>query len=91
MLTFLLFNCVLDAVIARWKARIGNSGVAIQMNEERLSNSRYVDDILVYAKSLHEAIAMIELLMEEFQRVGLSLNALKAKILNSPFNDDGDD
>ena len=81
VLSSILFNCVLDHAIAKWKLRIGNCGLLVQPVIERLTNSRYADDILVYAKSLNEAIFMMETLVEELAKVGLSLNADKTKIL----------
>ena len=91
VLSSILFNCVLDHAIAKWKLRIGNCGLLVQPATERLTNSRYADDIFVYAKSLNEAIFMMETLVEELAKVGLSLNADKTKILRGPIEDDGFD
>ena len=53
----------------------------------RLSNVRYADDIMLFAKMEEESIEMIELLVEAFRIVGLELNAAKSKILtNAPID-----
>ncbi len=46
----------------------------------RLTNSRYADDMMLYAKSLDELVCMSETLIEELVRMGLKLNTKKTKI-----------
>ena len=55
----------------------------MQTGHERLTNSRYADDILLYAKSLHELTEMLELLQDELAAVGLEMHENKTKILTS--------
>ena len=50
---------------------------------ERLTNIRYADDIIMFAKTLDEAQLMIEFLVEVFAECGLELNAKKTKILST--------
>ena len=50
---------------------------------ERFTNTRYVDDVMLFAKSLQEATEMVELLIEEFTKFGLGLNASKTKIITN--------
>ena len=55
---------------------------------ERLTNVRYADDILLFAKSLEEGVHMVELLAEVFREFGLELNASKTKILSTEHVED---
>ena len=48
-----------------------------------MTNTRYADDILLYARSLEELQRMAELLIVELKFVGLELNASKTKILHA--------
>ena len=49
----------------------------------RFTNTRYADDVMLFAKSLEEATEMVELLIEEFAKMGLELNASKTKIITN--------
>ena len=46
-----------------------------------MTNIRYVDDIMLYAKSLNELEVMTEKLVNELRKIGLPLNAKNDKIL----------
>ena len=86
VLSPLLFNAVLEFAMRKWKAKlVGGSGFALHPNKEceRLTNIRYADDIIMFAKTLDEAQHMIELLVEVFAECGLELNAKKTKILST--------
>ena len=52
-----------------------------------MTNTRYADDILLYAKSLKELEYMTEALLEELKKAGLTMNAGKTKILHSMMED----
>ena len=70
----------------KWKAKLGlEAGFALHPNieHEHLTNIRYADDIIMFAKTLDEAQHMIELLVEVFAECGLELNAKKTKILST--------
>ena len=70
----------------KWKTKVGSDGgFALHSNleYERLTNIRYADDIIMFAKSIDEAQRMIELLVEVFAECGLELNAKKTKILST--------
>ena len=58
-------------------------GFLLHDGNERLTNVRYADDVMLLAKSEKELIGMIELLIEAFGKVGLELNAAKSKILTN--------
>ena len=45
-----------------------------------MTNVRYADDILLFGKSLDEAIIMLELLVGVLQGYGLDLNVHKTKL-----------
>jgi hypothetical protein len=49
----------------------------------RLTNVRYADDVMLFAKSEEELTEMTELLVEAFGNVGLELNAAKSKVLTN--------
>lgn len=58
VLSPLLFNAVLEFAMRKWNAKlVGGSGFALHPNEEceRLTNIRYVDDIIMFAKTIDEA------------------------------------
>ena len=63
--------------------RLGDSvGIPVD-TEERLTNIRYADDLMIYALSCSELCSMIELLCVELQKVGLHLNMDKTKIFTT--------
>eukprot|EP00435_Cladocopium_sp_Y103_P027156 s884_g6.t1 len=78
----LLFNAGLEYAVRKWKRTFGNHGLQIGA-VERLTNIRYADDIMIYAKSMEEFVNMLELLLPERASVGIELNALKTKILTN--------
>ena len=49
----------------------------IEDTSSRLTNTRYADDILLYAKSLEELTKITDLLLGELQKIGLRLNSDK--------------
>ena len=75
----MLFNAGLETAIRRWRARLQTHGLLLCNGSERLTNIRYADDLMLYAKSSDELCAILELLVEELDRVGLALNADKTK------------
>ena len=54
----------------------------------RLTNVRYADDVLLFAKSLSELRSMTEILITELRLFGLELNCSKTKILHTEFQDE---
>ena len=81
VLSTILFNCVLDVAFENWKVSLSREGLLTSLNEERLTNTRYADDILLYAKSLETLQHMAYLLTEELRKMGLGLSAEKNKNL----------
>ena len=47
----ILFNCVLDVAFDEWRRSLDQEGLYIAQGVPRLTNIRYADDIILYAKS----------------------------------------
>ena len=75
VLSTILFNCVLDVAFENWLLELTSEGIFIHHSCIKLTNTRYADDILLYARSLGELERMTELLVEELNKVALQLNA----------------
>ena len=71
-LSAILFNCVLDIAFDTWRLSLANEGILIAHGLQRLTNIRYADDILLYAKSLDELLSMTEKLPAEMNKIGLT-------------------
>ena len=91
VLSAIIFNCVLDIAFENWEVQLNDEGIYIGDLRKRLTNTKYADDVLLYAKSLEELQRMTELLIGELRKVGLHLNADKTKILHSSIYDVGSD
>ena len=88
-LSAILFNCILDTAFDAWRLSLANEGIYIGHGLPRLTNIRYADDMILYAKSLSELESMTEKLVEEFLKIGICLNAKKATIFRyNPSEDD---
>ena len=81
VLSGIIFNCVLDVAFENWRVQLGTEGIFINNSVSRLTDTRYADDVLLYAKSLEELQRMTDLLIVELKKVGLELNAEKNKKL----------
>ena len=81
VLSTLLFNAASESVLRRWKSKLTSHGIKLAVDsEDRLTNVRFADDLIVYANSFEELVEMVDLLVAEFAVVGLELNAKKSKI-----------
>ena len=88
-LSAIFFNCVLDTAFDAWLLSFHHEGIYIGHGLPRLTNIRYADDIMLYAKSLNELEDMTGKLIDELRKIGLTLNAKKTKILRcNPSEDD---
>ena len=65
VISSMLFNAGLEAAFRSWKRRLGYHGFLLDENMQRLTNTRYANDVMLYAKSLEEIIVMTEMLIEE--------------------------
>ena len=52
-------------------------------HHERLTNIRYADDLMLYARSLPALVEMIETLSWELHQIGWQFNAAKSKIFTT--------
>ena len=59
ILSPLLFNAALEQALRDWKCKLTNEGIGLSPNEGRLTNIRYVDDLLLFAQSFDEAMGML--------------------------------
>ena len=82
----LIFNAVLEDVMRkvknRWRKRKYGMELEPQL-EERLTNLRFADDMLLIGRSLPQIKQMLKDLAEECGKVGLHLHPEKTKILNN--------
>ena len=79
----LLFNAALEEAFIRWKTRLSSEGILLDPSMERLTNIRFADDILLFAKDLNELIVMLELLQQELEYLGLCIHESKTKIMTT--------
>ena len=82
MISPLLFNAALEHALRKWKRKVAGQGFQLG-GTERLTNTRYTDDIMPFAKSVEKLVDMLELLYPELASVGLELNVAKTKILTN--------
>ena len=82
VLSPLLFNAGLEHAMRKWKLRIQHCGLHCGHNE-LLTNVRYADDLMLYARSDTDLASMVECLVEELAAVGLTFNTSKTKILTT--------
>ena len=76
-----IFTCILEMIFRKlnWnKKRYG-----ININGKRLSNLRFADDIVLFAKSESELRKMMEELTDKSKEVGLEMNTSKTKIMST--------
>ena len=68
----LFFNAGLELALERWKRRLGDCGLHVGCTE-RLTNVRYADDLVFFAKSWCELVRMLEIFIEELHGIGLAV------------------
>ena len=71
-----------------WRLSLTHEGIFLARGVPRLTNIRYADDVLLYAKSLQELESMTERLLEALKAIGLSLNATKTKTIRCNASED---
>ena len=87
VISSILFNAVLEFAFQKWKARLRDHGWRLDNTpRERLTNTRYADDMMLFAKSFAELEEMLSLLKEELERIGLEMHESKTKVMTS-FNE----
>ena len=78
----LLFNAGLEHAIREWKACLHDEGIHIGA-PANLTNIRYADDLMLYAKTWQELVRMLERLKAVLANIGLELNADKTRIITT--------
>ena len=82
-LSSLLFNAVIEAVFITWKTKISDHGWNLKDDAPKLTNIRYADDMLLFARNLNELTEMLNFLQEELSKIGLEMHGDKTKILTN--------
>ena len=91
VLSSIIFNAALELIFQRWKAQLNHHGWMLSgPNDERLTNARYADDMLLFAKSLPELEAMLQFLHIELAACGLEMHQSKTKVLTNHNEEDLD-
>jgi len=79
----MLINAGIEIAFRAWKQKLSSHGILLNDDMPRFTNTKYADDIMVFAKSDSELAVMIELLVEELAKIGLHLNGKKTKIMTN--------
>ena len=89
VLSPLLFNCVLEDAMREWKSVLRDHGVTVSPDGAvpKMTNVRFADDLLLFAKTCDEAVDMLEILTRILRRYGLELNVKKTKMLSTVVTD----
>ena len=83
VLSSMLFNAGLEAAFSEWRLRLTSEVFLLSTGGSPLTNVRYADDVMLFAKSAGELENMVELLVASFGIVVLELNASKSKIITN--------
>jgi hypothetical protein len=91
-LSSMLFNSLLEKMMATVKNRISDKKYGIQMgtlDSSRIANLRFADDVLLFGRSLPQVTNMLEEVYTEAQACGLQLHPEKTKIITSTGRTEG--
>lgn len=85
ILSPLLFNAVLEHAMRKWKRKLRSHGFQLHPDneEERLTNVRYVDEILLLGKAITEVTSMLGILVDVLKEYGLELNVQKTNLFST--------
>ena len=83
-----LFSSVQQWAMRKWRIVVEHApcGIDLQDALPKLLDQRFADDILLFARTAHETIFLLESLMQEFAEVGLLLNGEKTVVLTNEAN-----
>ena len=56
----LLFNAGIEATFRAWRNRLRDHGFLMAPNTTKFTNTRYVDDVMLFVKSMEETVEMVE-------------------------------
>ena len=76
-----LFNLYAEYIM--WNARLNEAQAGIEIAGRNISNLRYADDTTLMAESKEELKSLLMKVKEESEKVGLTLNIQKTKIMAS--------
>ena len=76
-------NAALQHIMSNLRERWSEKLYGIEIDGQYLQELRFADDILIVARSLQEAVSMLEDLAAEALQVGLEVHFGKTKILNN--------
>ena len=71
----------MDIAFDAWRNSMREEGILIAHGLVRMTNTRYADDVLFYAKSFEELESMTERLVNSLRRIDLTLKTKTIKIL----------
>ena len=86
VISSIILNATIEFVFQRWKTRLHSHGWLLDSRYLRLTNIRYADDMMIFAKSASELREMLKLLHDELDEVSFEMHSSKSKIMTS-FND----
>ena len=81
-----LFNAVLEEIMKPVKQKWSRKGWGVQvgwMTDEKLTNLRFADDVLLIARTLPQLKMMLQDIIDAANAVGLQLHPDKTKILHN--------
>ena len=78
-----LFNAILQIVMERWQIKMEALNLGVFIGEHRLTELRFADDIMLFAKTESDAILMLKHLVYELRVAGLELKPKKSKLITS--------
>jgi hypothetical protein len=76
-----LFTCLLEIILR--ELNLNRKRVWVNINGKRLSNLRFADDIVIFAKSTTELQEMVTELNTRSKEMGLLMNPTKTKIMTN--------
>ena len=88
VISSIIFNATIEHVFQKWKMKLASHGWLLDSSHSRLTNIRYADDMMLFAKSASELHQMLVLLHDELQIVGLEMHPTKTKVMTT-YNDQG--
>ena len=80
----MLFNAGLEHAMRNWKQKLRNHGLHVR-KQERFTNVRFADDIMLYAKSCNQLIHMLQKSDLGAGRHWIAVEVAENKNLNNRF------
>ena len=80
---YVWFGRCLEHAIRERKACLHDEGIHIGAAAANVTNIRYADDLMLYAKTWQELVRMLDRLKAVLANIGLELNAEKTRIITT--------